>query len=167
MVKTLVTIVGALLVTGVGLIFLRRDLTTQDGAPPFSIFPISSSVSSKTVVIGSKEYQVVVADTPEKREKGLSGTDQIPDKGMLFHFEEAGIYPFWMKDMKYDLDFIWIADDKVVEITPNVPHPNADSEPSALPVYASTKPVTMMLEVAAGFAEQEGIMVGDAVSLKK
>lgn len=167
MAKTLFTIIGALVVTVVGLVFLRRDLSNTKQTSPFPLSTFSPAVTTKSLMIADKKFQVVLADTPEKREKGLSGTDQVPEQGMLFVFDEAGIHPFWMKEMKYDLDFIWIADDRVVEITANVPHPSIDTEPSTLPVYASSLPVTMMLEVPAGFAEQEGIAIGNTVTLEK
>ncbi|MCX8009506.1 MAG: DUF192 domain-containing protein, partial [Patescibacteria group bacterium] len=60
-------------------------------------------------------------DTQEKRTRGLSGRDFLPEnKGMLFIFEKPDYYTFWMKEMKFPLDFIWIRGDEIVEITENV-----------------------------------------------
>ena len=44
--------------------------------------------------------------------KGLSGRDNLADdEGMFFVFEKSDIYPFWMKDMKFAIDIIWIMED--------------------------------------------------------
>lgn len=169
MAKTLLTIVGALLVTVVSLLFLRKDLSKSEegtSSSPFSFFSQSDSSGKKILSIGEKNYQVEVVDTPEKREKGLSGTDQVPEQGMLFVFDQKDIQHFWMKDMKYDLDFIWMADDKVIDITENVPHPGPETVLADLPVYSPKQPASMMLEVPAGFVKQEEIHVGDVVRLK-
>ena len=53
-----------------------------------------------------------VADTTQARAKGLSGRSCIgQNEGMLFVFNQPGFYEFWMKDMKFPIDIIWIASD--------------------------------------------------------
>ncbi len=84
---------------------------------------------------------------------------------MLFVFEEPGVYPFWMIEMQFPLDFVWIgADCTVVDLTENVPLPQAGENPGDLPRYRPAAPVQYVLEINAGEIESAGIDAGDAVA---
>jgi uncharacterized protein len=124
--------------------------------------------------IGGQSLMVEIATSPSQMEQGLSGRASMADnQGMLFDFFAGGgsasgggnaaTPAFWMKDMKFNLDFIWIAGGKVVGITSDVNHPNSLSDP--LPTYSPPEPVNQVLEVSAGWAKKNGIIVGDDVSL--
>lgn len=123
--------------------------------------------SAKTVKVGDKVIQVEIADTPEKREKGLSGKTGLPeDSGMLFVFDPTNKMPgFWMKDMVISLDIIWIKSDVIVKIDKNVPPPKAGTPDSELPVYSPGQPVDSVLEVIGGYCDTNGISVGSKVDL--
>src|SRR5690242_15708811 len=72
----------------------------QATLPTDTLYPIE---------IGGQQIYVKKADTPAKQQQGLSGTASLPlDQGMLFIFPKDGTYAFWMKDMNYSLDIIWI-----------------------------------------------------------
>src|SRR5690349_12394377 len=63
------------------------------------------------ITIDNATFSVVVAKTPEEREKGLSGRDSLAqNSGMLFVFDHPDTYTFWMKGMKFPLDMIFIKD---------------------------------------------------------
>ncbi len=112
------------------------------------------TINSKTKVY------VEVADTDAKRIHGLSGREGLKDnEGMLFVFENEGLYSFWMKEMKFDLDFVWIRNNKIVDIIQNVSHNNQEV------IYRPKTPVTEVLEINAGFVEKNGIKIGDAVNI--
>jgi len=115
----------------------------------------------RPLFLGEKEFLVEVADTPSKRQQGLSGRTQIGSDGVLFIFPNEEKHGFWMKDMLFDLDFIWIKDGRIVEITKNVPKP--DGPGRDLPTYFPSQPIDSMLEVVAGFSDREDIKVGDSV----
>src|SRR4030042_2564613 len=67
------------------------------------------SSNFKTAQINGQKIFVEIADTPEKRSQGLSGRDNLSqNQGMLFIFNQPAIPSFWMKDMNFPLDFIWI-----------------------------------------------------------
>lgn len=107
---------------------------------------------------------VEVADTSSKRAQGLSGRESLATgSGMLFIFPTASKYRFWMKDMKFPLDFIFIDNGKVVDLYRNVPPPLSGQADETLPQYEPVTPITMMLEVNAGFADQYNIKIGDQV----
>lgn len=112
--------------------------------------------------IGKTKILVEIADTPEKRSQGLSRRKTLANNtGMLFVFEQAGIHSFWMKDMLFPLDFIWIANKQVVELSENVPKPiNSLEQPK---VVIPKQPIDMVIEVNAGFVKSNNIKVGNKV----
>lgn len=104
--------------------------------------------------------------TDELRQLGLGGRRKLGERaGMLFQYTEPSTYAFWMKGMNMSIDFIWIVDDKIADITPNVPPPAAGQV--SLPVYRPNQPVTDILEVRAGFAEKYGLKPGDVVRIDR
>lgn len=115
-----------------------------------------------TVTIdGNIVVRVEVAATPSTRERGLSGHRPLADdEGMLFVFDHAERYAFWMKDMLFSIDIIWIKDGLVADITTDVPTPIADQP---LPSFAPRVPVDRVLEVPAGFSAKHGLRIGSTV----
>ncbi|MFA6603935.1 MAG: DUF192 domain-containing protein [Patescibacteria group bacterium] len=99
-----------------------------------------------------------VASTPATREKGLSGREALgAAEGMLFIFGRADRYAFWMKDMRFAIDILWIKGDEIVDITTDVP-PAAVGAP--LERYFPMSPIDKVLEVSAGFAARHGLRTG-------
>jgi uncharacterized protein len=117
------------------------------------------------VRFGGVRFPVEVAATAPERSRGLSGRAELPPgTGMIFVYEQPGIYAFWMIDMQFPLDFVWIgAGCAVVDVTPNVPPPQPGQSPGDLPRYRPTEPVRYVLEINAGDIALAGIQVGDAV----
>jgi uncharacterized protein len=111
----------------------------------------------------SKKLQLEIVNTPQSIEQGLSGRDEIGADGMLFIFDQSKIPQFWMKEMKFDLDLVWIRELIVVEITENVTAPDLNTPLSQLTTYTPKQPVDMVLEVEVGKAKEWGLMVGDEV----
>ena len=123
--------------------------------------------ATKEIKVGSTLINVEVADTMDKRTKGLSGRNSMDlNYGMLFVFDSKGILPvFWMKGMLFPLDFIWIANGKIVKVDRNIPIPKADTPDENLPTYKTTVPIDYVLEVNAGFIDKNNIKVDDPVDL--
>lgn len=114
----------------------------------------------KTIEIGKTKVFVEIADTSQERERGLSGRKHLKENsGMLFLFEVPGHYSFWMKGMLIPLDFIWIKEKRVVDLTQDV-QPQDYQLPTTL---SSRSEVDMVLEVKAGFIEKNNIEVGDKI----
>lgn len=112
--------------------------------------------------VGEAIVWVEVKATEEEREQGLSGRESLgEDEGVLFVFDQPAKYGFWMKGMLFDLDFVWIQGDKVVEITEGVEAPEGDEGPVKL---QPKELVDKVLEVKAGWVERNGIEIGDMVS---
>ena len=147
------TIIGLFIIMVIVVFFSFSNLK---GKSP-GLFP-----QSKSVVIDSKTYNVEVATTKADQEKGLSGRSSLAQNhGMYFIFSQQGRYSFWMKDMKFPIDIIFINDNKIVAIFPNVPAPTSNL---ALPVYTPDQPANRVLETPAGDAKNNNFKIGDKVS---
>ena len=136
-----------------------------------SLFPKSptpTQTPGRQVTIGATTIPVEIADTDAKRSLGLGKRTSLDkDSGMLFIFPQKDVTRnFWMKDMNFAIDIIWINDGKIVRIDKNVP-PQPGVADSALKSYSSGTPVDYVLEVNAGFSEKGGINIGSGVDLSK
>ena len=110
-----------------------------------------------SITIGGATVVVEVARTSAEKEKGLSGRVSLPEgKGMLFLFDRPDRYGFWMPDMHFSIDIVWIgADWRIVDIAKEIP-------PESYPdVVVSDVDAQYVLEVPAGSIERYGWNVGD------
>ncbi len=131
-----------------------------------SIFFVTKSfypVSTKTeqLVLGGKVFTVEIADTAPLREKGLSGhLPLLENQGMLFVFDTSGDYGFWMKDMTFPIDIIWLDSDT------HITHIESSVWPYSYPtVYHSSIPSRYVLELSAGQAESLNLKIGDSAKI--
>lgn len=110
---------------------------------------------------GDGTLRVEVASTPEQSERGLGYRDALADDaGMLFDLRGTRVQEFWMKGMRFALDFVWIGEDKrVVSVTAGV-QPQPGAADADLRLYASPQPVRYVLETNAGAAARLGIDAG-------
>jgi len=116
---------------------------------------------ASTVVIAERTVFVEVADTPEKRNVGLSRHEELaPDEGMLFVFPEDGMYAFWMKDMRFSIDILWISREGVIVDMRQKVAP--ETYPAA---FTPRKPARYVLELPSGWVERYTVALGDAVQL--
>ena len=117
------------------------------------------------VTIGDTAFEAEVAHTPALRSRGLSGRDGLaPQTGMLFVYEGGKAGSFWMKGMRFALDFVWISSDcEVVGLTVDVPPPSSNTGDSDLPKHRSPAPAAYVFEVNAGEVAAYSIAVGDSV----
>lgn len=122
---------------------------------------------TKTVLINDARIGVEIAETKEKRGKGLGGREKLEyGSGMLFIFEHLDRYPFWMKGLKFPLDFIWIKDETILDITENVQPPLPESSDESLHIYTSKEAINKVLEVNAGLVNDLNIKVGDKIRIE-
>lgn len=116
------------------------------------------------VSINGKKIAVEIAKTPAEQATGLGFRDSLgKDDGMLFVFEKKTTPGFWMKNMKFPIDIVWISGGAVVAVSENI-QPPADMTKENLPVYSPPVPVNYVLEVNAGFAAKNGIKTGNKVN---
>jgi len=126
----------------------------------------SSKYKQATVSIRGERFQVEVADTFASRELGLGGREGLEeDKGMLFLFNSLDTRTFWMKNVSFPIDIIWIAGDEVVGFAESTT-PHTNQFVGQIARYRSPEPVDKVLEVAAGTVKRARIIVGDGVEVK-
>lgn len=114
------------------------------------------------VKIAGQEIKVELAKTPKAQAKGLSNRPKLAaNQGMLFLFSTSQKRAFWMKDMNFSIDIIWLNNGEVVDIAPNLP-PAVDADS---PVYYPRAPVNAVLEVVAGFSQKNDLKIGDKIEM--
>lgn len=149
-----VALLGVVFVLTITLVAFRSSVpNSEEPKSPQEI----RSVNSMILNIHGVEIRAEVVDTPEDRHKGLSGRESLAEgDGMLFIFEETDAHSFWMPDMRFALDIIWLDESmKVVYIKEN-------ATPESYPeLFTPSTPALYVLEVSSGFSKEKGIVVGD------
>jgi uncharacterized membrane protein (UPF0127 family) len=123
--------------------------------------PTSAQAYVPQVILGGQTIDVTLAQTPAQQARGLGDRASLGShEGMLFIFPSDGYESFWMKDMEFSIDMIWLSDDgTVVYIQPNV-------SPSTYPnSFTPTEPARYVLELPANFAATYGITIGSKAVL--
>jgi uncharacterized membrane protein (UPF0127 family) len=102
-----------------------------------------------------------VADSPTERQLGLSRTTSLPeDVVKLFVFPYADLWSFWMKEMLYSIDIIWL------DAAGTIVHIEANVAPETYPTsFAPSARAQFVIETNAGFAAAQNLRVGDVVTL--
>jgi uncharacterized membrane protein (UPF0127 family) len=113
------------------------------------------------VTIDGQAIDAAIADTPATQELGLGNRADLPDgEGMLFIFTTDSEEAFWMKDMHFSIDMVWIS------VQGNIVYMAQDVSPDTYPEnFVPTSPARYVLELPAGYAAAHGFKVGDLVQL--
>lgn len=150
-----VLLVFTLLLIIVGGFYLTQKYVKQGGSLFFS-------KKASIVIIGDYSFKVAVATSQQEQEIGLSETKSLSqDQGMIFLFQKPDYYSFWMKNMKFPIDIIYINGDKIVTIKNNIAPPKSDKE--SLIIYTPAEPSDKVLEIQAGLSEKYNFKNGDKV----
>jgi len=112
-----------------------------------------------TIMLDDIPLVVQIADTEPRRVRGLMFQDQLPfDQGMIFVFNQPGLYPLWMLNMQFSLDMIWFDQDgKVVHIEKDIPPCKTPLEIAACQSIVPDGHATYILEVTSGFVDTNNI----------
>lgn len=122
------------------------------------------ATSTATVTVGTRQFQVQVADTADEQRAGLSGRPEVPKgAGMLFTFAGRQERQVWMAGMQTRIDAAWIVDDQVLAIETLDPCTMTDQ--SKCPRWTSPGGVDALLEVSAGALK--GVQVGETVTIRE
>jgi len=119
------------------------------------------------ITVGGTKILVELAKTETERRDGLSKKNGLENnEGMLFLFPQKNIQPpFWMKDMKFAIDIIWIDNGEIVQIDKDIQPPESKTPDEELILHTVNQPIDYVLEVNAGFAEKNNIKKNDLVDL--
>jgi len=131
----------------------------------FVMVDVSQKNEIKNIKIGEKEYKLEVVTTSEDLRKGLSKFENIEEyQGMLFIFDTPGRWSIWMKDMKFNIDIIFLNEKKeVVTLFKNVKfenHKNVFEYRQYIPDYDSK----YVIELKEGELEKNKIKIGDIIT---
>lgn len=133
----------------------EKEMITEDTSLPSSVNLATIAISSggKTVNISAE-----IAVTNEERARGLQDRQSLPkNSGMWFVFEGETHDAFWMKDTFIPLDLIFVGPNmKVVDIIEN-------AVPQSTDLLISKVPYQYVLEVNAGFVDDNDIKIDDDV----
>lgn len=166
---------------------LKTDNSTQEQAQPDETVrnPDPDSTYNRPLKVGEEVVLVEIADTPEKQVQGLSGRKELPEgRGMLFLFKQADVLTFWMPNMNFPIDILYIRSNReytnptqiyksgeplvgtISRIYDRVPNPPLDTPRDQLERYSSVEPADMVLEVPAGWSQAHGVSVGTVIELQ-
>ena len=111
-----------------------------------SIIPQNLFKKAPSATVNGKTFNLLIAKSDKERALGLSKRDKLDfNSGMLFSFEKKGIYPFWMRDMRFPIDIIYIDDSVIVDIIENAPVPKDAGSLASLPIYKPKAAVILVI----------------------
>jgi len=132
-------------------VLLKNNLYSQD------------SLSGPHAIVGGQLIRLELAKTSQEQRQGLSGRSSLcSDCGMLFIFPTKRMQRFWMKNMNFSLDLIWLDGEKIVGLSRDLPP--AGEAPAE--TYGADQPVDMVLEMKAGAIGRLNLNLGDKIILK-
>lgn len=117
--------------------------------------------TSQVLKLGGQSFEAIVLQTDAERQKGLSGSKNLPrNQAMVFDFEADSKWGIWMKDMNYPIDIVWIdRDHKIVHIV-------QDAQPSSYPetIFRPDTDSRYVIELASGTIKNTGVKKGDSIT---
>ncbi len=167
-VTIIVSLIMGFFLIGYSMDFKSKDERTTEALIEERNEEISKEAKEiKYVMLGEKKIKVELALTKEDQAQGLSGRISLKEnEGMLFVFDKPGEHNFWMKDMKFPIDIIWIDENFNMVI-----YIKKDARPGSYPeTYGpssdSIENAKYVLEVPSGFAEKNNLKIGDRVGFE-
>lgn len=134
-----------------------NSLTTEEKV---KLGYFQSQYKKTKLALGDSQFDMQIADTSELQELGLSyRTGLEKNNGMIFVFQKDNYYPFWMKDMSFDIDMIWV--NSTGKVTYIVSGAKPDSYPTT---YQAPELSRYVIELPTGAAAENNIKVGDLLS---
>lgn len=154
--RMLSVVVVVLVVLAGSFVYLMTTLKTKAVETEPTMLPTAM------IRVGDRQMIVELAQDPLSRQRGLSYRESLPeDRGMLFVFGTPETQRFWMYQMHFPLDMVFINGDTVVDIAADVPEPSG-----GIPATVTSKAkADKVLEINAGKATEWGLKVGDKMAL--
>ena len=127
------------------------------------IFLSACTNGSLDLEINDTLLDVEISADALSRARGLSGREDLCENcGMVFVFGEQAKHSFWMKDMNFPLDIIYIQKDKIVEIFEKV---QIFDDTNEFTEIFPNQNADKVLELNAGWCEAHNVQVGDKIEL--
>jgi len=130
-----------------------------------SYAPAENKIVEKTAITFADGTKITaeIADDDAEQESGLSNRDGLgTNDGMLFVFDYEDHWGFWMVDMRFPLDMIWVSSqNKIVYI-----QKNAQPCDEGCDTYVPAAAAKYVIEVNSGFANKHNLKIGDEVVIR-
>jgi len=113
--------------------------------------------------LGNQWIYLEVAKTHSQQALGLMYRDCLStDRGMLFPFDPPQPVSFWMKNVRLNLDMLFVRNGTIVEIAHNTP----PCQTLPCPTYGTAEPIDQVIELLGGTAQSLGVAIGDVVTIE-
>lgn len=141
-----------------------RRVQVETNPTPSDWSTVLASKSDGELVVLQLDQTMIIAEVAKSsttRARGLSGRAALdPNQGMLFVFPTDIRPGFWMKEMNFPLDFVWLDSNRqITGLTKNI---FPDSSPK---LFYPPRPIRYVLEINAGLSDQIGLKIGDRLTL--
>ena len=114
------------------------------------------------IIIGNFKVFVDIALTDKQQQDGLSVKNFMKEtEGMLFFLGEPTKASFWMKNMHFPIDIIWLDENLSIVHIENALPPCIS--PFYCPSYTPLKESLYVLETISGFSNKHNIKIGDKI----
>lgn len=121
--------------------------------------------ATKQVTIANHTFTAEVATTPKEQQIGLTKYASLSaEKAMLFTFPKTDRHVFWMRNMKFPIDMLFLRDNAVVGVAANAQPAKATDK--NITTYGGNITSDAVIEISAGLAEKYGIKEGTKVTVK-
>jgi len=124
-----------------------------------------ASGATVTLPSGTRLRAEVAAD-PVARARGLlfrSEAEFRPDQAMVFLFKKMEFLGFWMKNVNFAIDMVWLSpENRIVAIEHDAPP--CREEPCR--IYQPMQKAIIVVELYRGTAKKEGLKLGDELSIE-
>jgi uncharacterized membrane protein (UPF0127 family) len=125
----------------------------------------SNGYRQANVTVNGMVLVTDISATNEQRTKGLSVKDALAEnEAMLFVFDNEAEHTFWMQNMKFPIDIIWINSNKTVV------HIERNLQPCGYgllcPTYKPSQDSLYVLETVGGFAEKHDVVQGTQIQFE-
>tara|TARA_B100001964_G_C13894449_1_gene448760 strand:+ start:189 stop:608 length:420 start_codon:yes stop_codon:yes gene_type:complete len=112
------------------------------------------------IEINNTSFKVKIAENPSEWKIGLSDTANLEEKeGMLFIFPILAERSFYMKNMNFAIDLLWIKDNIIVGMEKNMLPDNGEK------YYDSVEEIDMVLELKAGSIDNYNLNIGNIIKI--
>lgn len=152
--NSIIILLSVSIVIAIGVFYLYQNYYGYDRDN--NIVNASQNIKYKKTVlkIDNIAFETFVADTSLLREQGLSNWSLLlPNQAMLFVFDNDGKHSFWMKDMNFPIDIVWLDKDF------NIVHIERNLKPETYPeTFVSSVLARYVLELPAGTMKENSVV---------
>ncbi len=107
----------------------------------------------KKIITPNKNFSVLIADTEQSRQLGLSNTNSLDKNSVkLFIFDKPDYYGFWMKDMLYPIDIVFL--DTNMQVISYIDNADPASYPET---FYPERPALYVIEMNTGERKISGL----------